>query len=124
MFSLKRGLKIGGWVTAFLLSSLVFAQSSYYYYSAGVQNPLNLAGEKVTVKFVPSLSMEDISTFILSESALDPNKEPEPTFYEFYALYVLPGNDMESLIQILRSKPEVMVANPVYLTSESKPSSG
>ena len=119
MFPLKSGLKIGGCVIAFLLSSLSFAQSSYYYYSAGVQNPLNLAGEKVTVKFVPSLSMEDINSFILSESALDPNREPEPTFYEFYALYVLPGNDIEALIQRLRSRQEVLITNPVYLTQDS-----
>jgi hypothetical protein len=118
MFSLK-GLIMVVWATIFLLSFLAFAQSSYYYHSAGVQNPLNLSGEKVTVKFQPSLSMEDINTLILSESALDPNKEPEPTFYEFYVLYVLPGNDIEALIQRLKFRQEILIANPVYLTPDS-----
>ena len=106
-------------IAIILFYSFATSQSSYYYYGGGMQRSLYLSSEIVTVKFLPSLTFDDIESFILSEPALDLNKEPEPMFYEFYVLYVLPGNDIEELIQRLRSRQEVSNANPVYLTESS-----
>ena len=119
MLSVRHYLKMGGLIVGILVCSSVFAQSSYYYYGGGVQRPLLLSGEKVTVKFLPTLGPDDIQGFILSDSALDPDKEPEPTLNEFWVLYVLLGNDIETLIQRLRAREEVELANPVYLTTDS-----
>jgi hypothetical protein len=119
MFSLKILLKIGCLIVGIFICSSAFAQSSYYYYGSGIQRPLLLSGEKVTVRFTPSVTPSDINNFILSDSALDPNKEPEPTREEFMVLYVLPGSDVEDLIQRLREREEVEMANPGYLTTDS-----
>jgi subtilisin family serine protease len=118
MFTLKNLLKIGGLIVGIMICSSVFAQSSYYYYGGGTQRPLLLSPKKVTVKFVSSMNLEDIKNFILTERALDSSKEPEPTFDRFYVLYVILGNDVEQLIQRLRAREEVELANPVYLTSD------
>jgi subtilisin family serine protease len=119
MYLTKNLLKLGSLIVGIMICSLVFAQSSYYYYGGGIQRPLLLSEEKVTVRFSSSLTPAGIQDFILSESALDPNKEPEPTREEFMVLYVLPGNDIEALIQRLRVREEVEMANPVYLSSDS-----
>jgi len=119
MYKIKKNLMIGCLIVVILLCSTAFALSSYYYYGDGIQRPLLLSGEKVTAKFVPMLEPDDISNFILSDSAFDPNREPEPTMDEFWVLYVLPGNDIEALIQRLRAREEIEIANPVYLTTDS-----
>lgn len=119
MFLFKHYLRIVGLLYIILFCSSAYVLGNYYYYSAGEQKPLILSQEKVTVRFLASLTFEDVNNFILSEPALDPNKEPEPTFYDFYNLYVLPGNDIEALIQRLRSRQEVKIANPVYITADS-----
>ncbi len=119
MFSLKIFLTIGCLIVGIFICSSAFAQSSYYYYGGGIQRPLLLSGEKVTVRFIPGVTPSNINNFILSESALDPNREPEPTREEFMVLYVLPGSDVEALIQRLREREEVEMANPVYLSPDS-----
>jgi len=118
MFSIKGYLKIGGLIAVILICSSAFGQNSYYYYGGGIQRPLFLSPDKVTVKFLSTMTQEDIHNFILSERALDPNKEPEPIPDNFLVLYVSPGNDVEALIQRLRSREEVEMANPVYLTQD------
>lgn len=119
MYKIKKNLMIVCLIVGILLCSTVFALSSYYYYGDGIQRPLLLSGEKVTAKFVPMLEPDDITNFILSDSAFDPNREPEPTMDEFWVLYVLPGNDIKALIQRMRAREEIEMANPVYLTTDS-----
>jgi hypothetical protein len=111
--------KMAGLVGGFLICLFAFVQGNQYYYGRGIQRPLTVSDAKITVKFLPSLSFQNVADFVLSEPALDPSKAPEPNFYRFYILYVLPGTDMSALIERLRSRPEVIIANPVYLTSES-----
>ena len=79
MFSIKRYLKIVGLIAGIFICSSAFAQSSYYYYGAEIQRPLFLSTEKVTVKFLPTLTFDDIDNFIQSESALDQNRPLERT---------------------------------------------
>jgi subtilisin family serine protease len=119
MFSVKHCIKIIGLSVVILICSSAYAQNNYYFYSYEVQKPLLLSLNKVTVKFLPTFTPDDIDNFILSEPAFDPNTPPESTLDDFLVLYVLPGNDIEELIQGLRTRYEVEMANPVYLTPDS-----
>jgi len=80
MFSSKNYFSIWGLIVVILICSSAFAQSNYYYYGGGIQRTLLLSGEKVTVKFLPTLDPDDIQYFILSDSALDPNRETDCNF--------------------------------------------
>ncbi|MCJ7458513.1 MAG: S8 family serine peptidase [candidate division Zixibacteria bacterium] len=115
MLSLRHFLVITVLTTAVLPCSRVCAQNVYYY-SYEVKKPLALSQEKVTIKFLPTMTQDSVNNFIFSEAAFDQNVEPEPTMEDFLVLHVLPGTDIESLIQKLRAKSEVVMANPVYST--------
>jgi len=111
-----------GWFLICLLFcafAFAFAQSDYYYYGQGVKKPLFLSPTKVTVMFSQDMTQEEIHNFILSDSALDPGKGPLRLMYEFFVLYVRPGNDIEALVNRLRAHQEVAFANPAYLLQDS-----
>lgn len=112
-------LKAGWFITCLLFCAHAFAQSDYYYYGNGVKRPLWLSPTKVTVRFTPAMTQNDIRNFILSDSALSPRKGPFPLLERFLVLYVQPGSDIESLVQRLRARQEVEMANPVYLLQDS-----
>lgn len=116
---IRHYLKAGWFLTCLLLCASVFAQSDYYYYSQGVKKALSLSPTKVTVMFSQEMSQEEIHNFILSDSALDPNRGPLRLMYEFFVLYMQPGNDPEALVKKLRARQEVTFANPAYLMSDS-----
>lgn len=114
----KNCLKAIGLLVSILSYSLCFSQN-YFYYSYEIQKSLYLSSEKVTVRFASIVSQADITSFLESESALDQNKEPEPITDDFWVFYVLPGIDVEALIQRLRMREDVEMANPVYLNMDS-----
>jgi hypothetical protein len=111
---------IAGWFIACLFfCTSAFAQSDYYYYGQGVKKPLFLSPTKVTVMFSQDMTKEEIHNFIMSDSAFDPNRGPLRLMYEFFVLYVQPGNDAEALVDRLRARQEVAFANPAYLLQDS-----
>jgi len=119
MFSIKRYLKLLWFITCLLAFSTTFAQYDYYYYGNGQKIPLLLSPNKVNIKFTPGMTPGDIYNFILSDDALNPNLGPYPFMDGYFILYVLPGNDIKTLIQRLRNRQEVEMANPGYLTTDS-----
>jgi len=102
-----------------LVSSSIMAQGSYYYYGGGEQRDLLLSSQKVAVKFIPTLTQQQIENFVTTDSSLNPALYPEPTINKFYILRVLPENSVEALISRLRARTEILFANPVYLTPDS-----
>lgn len=114
----KSWIRTVGILVGIACYSLCFSQN-YYYYFYDMQKPLYLSEEKVTIRFVSLVSQADLSNFIQSDSALDPSREPESTTDDFWVCYLLPGSDVEALIQRLRMREEVEMANPVYLTADS-----
>jgi len=119
MFSIKRYLKLLWFITCLLAFSTTFAQYDYYYYGNGQKIPLLLSPNKVNIKFTPGMTPGDIYNFILSDDALNPNLGPYPFMDGYFILYVLPGNDIKTLIQRLRNRQEVEMTNPGYLTTDS-----
>lgn len=115
----KHYLKAGWFLTCLLFCASAFAQSDYYYYGLGEKKSLYLSPTKVTVMFSQEMNQEQIRDFILSEGALDPNRGPLRLMYEFFVLYIQPGNDPEALVKRLRARPEVAIANPAYLLQDS-----
>ena len=118
--------KITSWFRGFLIilpiiftSSFALAQVNYYYYGGGEQRALFLSPKKVAVKFIPTLTQQEIENFVTTDSSLDPTISPEPILNKFHILNVLPENNIETLILRLRAKVEIVLANPVYLTPDS-----
>jgi len=84
-----------------------------FYYSCDNKIYLGFSEEKVAVKLY-TLSPESLQEFIRSQPEINTTKMQEPAGNGFLIFYVLPGTDIEQLLQNLRTNPYVDIVNPVF----------
>ncbi|GEM_PF-5993350 len=96
-----------------LATSFQLAWGQNYYYGLGVQH-LTIVDSIITIKFDPSFPEENYGDFANEIEALNEGVAPHAMFMGFEVFHVNPGHDIESLLTVIRSEPEVILAYPAY----------
>jgi subtilisin family serine protease len=89
------------------------AISSDYYWQFG-HRTLAEVDTIISIKFDPLMPSEFSETFAYQIEALDESYPPEPLYMEFDVYHVESGHNIDSLLQVLNDRTDVMFAYPVY----------
>ncbi|MEP0826945.1 MAG: hypothetical protein HRF51_00345 [bacterium] len=100
--------------------SAVQSQVYYAYKESGEAVNLTVQDTVITAKLVDGLPFSWISVYAL-DSALNEDIPPEPLCDDFYRLRVIPGNDPEELVERLRAREEIFLANVSFLDPKNNP---
>ncbi len=100
--------------------SAVQSQNYYAYKESGETVNLTVQDTIITAKLVDAPQFFWTSVYA-SDSALNEDIPPEPLCDGFYRLRVIPGNDPEALVERLREREEIYLANVSFLDPKNNP---